>query len=105
MDKLIPTKQIKIQRWVAPKDANGNAKEGIAESYHIWATPVNNGGGRTDHAGQTILNNRVTFKIYFRADWQINSAWKIIYLGQTFTITNISRIDEKRFNWIIDGEN
>jgi len=101
---MIPTKQIRVEKWVAPKDANGNAKEALETVYNFWAEPVKIGGSRSDTMGQTKLNSQVRFKIRFRPDWQINSAWKIIYLGQRFTITNIERIDEKRFNWLINGE-
>lgn len=102
---MIPTKQVQIEKWGATKDGNGNAKESIVANYAMWAEPVKLGGSRTDTNGQTKLNNQVQFKIRFRPDWKLSAAWKIIYLGQRYTITNIQRIDEKRYNWIVNGEN
>lgn len=101
---MIPTKQIRVEKWKAPKDAKGDAKEVVEVAYNLWAEPVKTGGSRNDSFGQTKLNNSVRFKIRFRPDWKINSAWKIIYLQQRYTIINIERINEKRFNWIINGE-
>jgi SPP1 family predicted phage head-tail adaptor len=102
---MIPKKQIRVEKWIAPKDASGDAKERIEVAYNLWAEPVKIGGNRNDTMGQTRFNNRVSFKIRFRPDWKINSAWKIDYLGERYTITNIQRIDEKRYNWLINGEN
>ena len=102
---MIPTKQIRIEKWGAVKDAKGDMKESILVAYNMWAEPVKISGSLSQTIGQTKLNNQVRFKIRFRPDWHINSAWKIDYLSQRYTITNIQRIDEKRFNWIINGEN
>lgn len=102
---MIPTKQIQVEKWGAVKDANGNAKELIIANYSRWAEPVRLSGNRSDSNGQTTLNKQVRFKIRFRPDWKLSAAWKIIYLGERYTITSIQRIDEKRYNWLINGEN
>lgn len=104
MDSLIPKIQIRVEKWAAVKDANGNRVEGIQKAYNLWAELVQTGNGRTDTAGQTRLTNSKQFKIRFRPDWNIGSGWKILYLQKRYTITGIERLNEKRFNWLVNGE-
>lgn len=101
---MIPGKQIRIEKWKAPKDPKGDAKEAVEFAMPFWAEPVKMNGFRRDSAGQMKLVDAVQFKIRFRPDWKLTGAWKIIYLQKRYTITNIKRIDENRFNWLIYGE-
>lgn len=101
---MIPKKQIRVEKWIAPKDHKGDAKERIDYAINFWAEPVNTGGGRRETAGQDKLTDSVSFKIRFRPDWNIKGSWKIKYLKKRYNITSIKRIDEKRFNWIVNGE-
>lgn len=96
--------QIRIEKWVAPKDVKGNAKEAIDTVYPMWAEVVRTSGFRTDSQGQTRLNKTKTFKIRFRPDWKLDSRWKILYNKKRYSITDIEPINEKRFNWLINGE-
>jgi SPP1 family predicted phage head-tail adaptor len=101
---MIPKTQIRIEKWAANKDANGNMIEGIEQSYNLWAELIQQGNSRTDTAGQVRLSNGKQFKIRFRPDWKVTSKWKFVYLQKRYTITGIERVNEKRFNWIINGE-
>jgi len=101
---MIPKTQIRIEKWGASKDANGNMKEAVQNIYNLWAEIVQSSGVRTDSQGQTRLNKTRTFKIRFRPDWQVDSTWKLVYLKKRYSITDIERIQEKRFNWLINGE-
>lgn len=101
---MIPKKQIRVENWIAPKDAKGDAKERVEFARTFWAEPVTSSGFRSDSNGQTKLNKSVQFKIRFRPDWKLTGAWKIIYLGRRYAITSIERVQEKRFNWLINGE-
>lgn len=101
---MIPDKQIRVEKWIAPKDAKGDAKERIEYAIPFWAELVKTGGYRKDTAGQTKLVDGVQFKIRFRPDWKLKGSWKLKYLGKRYNITNIQRIDEKRFNWLVYGE-
>ena len=101
---MIPKKQIRVEKWVAPKDAKGDAKERIEYALNFWAEPVNTGGGRINTAGQDKLTDSMTFKIRFRPDWKLKGSWRFIYLGKRYNITSIKRIGENRFNWIVNGE-
>ncbi len=101
---MIPKVQIRVEKWQAIKDSNGNPIEQIQVAYNLWAELVQQGNGRIDTAGQTRLTNSKQFKIRFRPDWVIGTKWKFKYLQKRYSITGIERIDEKRFNWIINGE-
>jgi len=101
---MIPKFQIRVEKWVVNKDANGNMIEAIQRAYNLGAELVQQGGGRIDTAGQTRLTNNKQFKIRFRPDWKLTGSWKFKYLQKRYTITNIERVNEKRFNWIINGE-
>lgn len=101
---MIPKVQIRVEKWIAPKDAKGDAKEQVDVAYNLWAEMVSDSGNRSDSAGQTKLEKRKTFKIRFRPDWKLSGVWKIIYLGKRYSITNIERIREQRYNWLINGE-
>lgn len=50
------------------------------------------------------LNKTKTFKIRFRPDWKLSGEWKLKYLQKRYSITSIERINEKRFNWLVNGE-
>lgn len=101
---MIPKAQVRIEKWGATKDGNGNANESVQSAFNLWAEPIRSGGNRSDSHGQTKLSNDVRFKIRFRPDWKINSNWKLIYNGMRYSITQIKRVDERRFNWEIQCE-
>ncbi len=101
---MIPKVQIRVEKWIAPKNSTGDAEEQIAQAYNLWAEIVASSPTRTDTNGQTKLNKSKQFKIRFRPDWVLSSVWKIVYLQKRYSITGIERINEKRFNWIINGE-
>ena len=101
---MIPKAQIRVEKWQQVKDGNGNAVESVQYAYNLWAESVRTGGNRTDSNGQTKLNNSVRFKIRFRPDWKINGMWKLIYNGMRYSITDIKRVNERRFNWEINCE-
>lgn len=101
---MIPKVQIRVEKWAAQKDANGNRVEGIEKSYNLWAEIVPERGIKIEIAGQSRLSNSKLFKIRFRPDWKIGGMWKILYLQKRYTITGIERLNEKRFNWLVNGE-
>lgn len=101
---MIPKVQIRVEKWIAPKNATGDAVEQIQSAYNLWAEVLQSSGNRSDTNGQTKLNLSKQFKIRFRPDWVLGTGWKLVYLQKRYSITAIERIDEKRFNWIINGE-
>ena len=101
---MIPKTQIRVEKWVVNKDANGNGIESIQKAYNLFAELVQQGDSRNDTAGQVRLTNSKQFKVRLRPDWKVDSKWKFLYLQKRYTITGIERVNEKRFNWIINGE-
>ena len=101
---MIPKAQIRVEKWIAPKDAKGDAKERIEQAFNLWAEIVRSSGIKIEIAGQDKLNKNKQFKIRFRPDWKLSGSWRIIYLGNRYRVTSIERIKEKRFNWLINGE-
>lgn len=90
-------KPIKLEKFTTSVDANGDASQTV-ETYTFWAEVTDNGGGRTQAEGKTNLTNTKTFKIWFRVNQFVNADWRIRYFGQTYSVSNIQRINEKRFN-------
>jgi len=101
---MIPKVQIRVEKWVAYKDAAGDAKERVDISYTLFAEILSSSGNRSDTNGQMKLNKTKTFKIRFRPDWKLSGEWKLRYLQKRYSITSIERINEKRFNWLVNGE-
>jgi SPP1 family predicted phage head-tail adaptor len=101
---MIPKKQIRIENWIAPKDAKGDAKERIEYARTMWADVSDRGGFRSNIGGQSRLAKTREFKIRFRPDWKLSGSWRVIYLGKRYRITNIERVKETRFNWLINAE-
>jgi SPP1 family predicted phage head-tail adaptor len=101
---MIPKQQIRIENWIAPKDSKGNPKEQIEFARTFWADVKQRSGNRNDSNGQTKLNKSMEFKVRFRPDWTLKGSWKVIYNKKRYSITSIERIQEKRFNWLINGE-
>jgi SPP1 family predicted phage head-tail adaptor len=95
-------KPIKLLKYTTSVDANGDAGQTV-QTYTFWAEVSDNGGGRSQSDGRTSLSSGKTFKIWFRVNEFLNADWKIKYFGQTYSVTNVQRIDEKRFNCLISA--
>ena len=44
---MIPKVQIRVEKWIAPKDSKGDAKEQIEVIYNLWAEIVQSSGSVT----------------------------------------------------------
>ena len=97
-------KPIKLLKYTSTIDADGDATETVVTTYKMWAEITDDGGGRNQSNGKTELSDSKTFKIYFRG-YNITPDMRIEYFGQTYSISNAKRIDEKRFNWEISAFN
>ena len=93
-------KPILLKNYTTFIDENGDASQ-FATSWKVWAEVTDIGGGRSQVDGRTTLADGKEFKIWFRNEWALNGDWKVMYLGQTYAITGLTRVDEKRFNWLI----
>ena len=91
-------KPIKLLKYTNTIDADGDATDTVAVTYKMWAEISDEGGGRTQADGRTDMSDTKTFKLSFRG-YNITSDYKIEYFGQTYSISAVRRIDEKRFYW------
>jgi len=97
-------KPIKLLVYGTNIDANGDAIETIQTTYKMWAEVADNGGGKTQANGRTEMSDTKTFRVNFRG-YLITGNYKIKYFGQTYAVTNIERVDERRFNYVLTGFN
>jgi len=97
-------KPIKLFFYGTNIDANGDAIETIETTYKMWAEVADNGGSRTQSLGRTEMSDTKTFRVNFRG-YLITGNYKIKYFGQTYAVTNIERVDERRFNYVLTGFN
>jgi len=67
--------------------------------YKTWAEVTGSGGGRDYLNGQIGLTHTRDFLVRFRFDKFPNCEWKITYQGTPWTVSNIRRVDEKKFYW------
>lgn len=95
-------KPIKLEKYTTFVNGNGDASQTV-ETYTFWAEVTDNGGGRSQVEGRSTLSTAKTFKIWFRVNAFLNADWKIKYFGQTYAVTNVQRISEKRFNCLISA--
>jgi SPP1 family predicted phage head-tail adaptor len=93
-------KPIKLLKYTNTIDADGDATDTVAVTYKMWAEISDEGGGRTQADGRTDMSDTKTFKVPFRG-YNITPDYKIEYFGQTYSISSVKRIDEKRFYWEI----
>lgn len=97
-------KPIKLIQYTQTIDNNGDAEESVAVVYKMWAEVTDEGGSKSMEMGRTAMSDTKTFKINFR-NYLVTGDYKIQYFGQVYAITNIKRIQEKRFNYELSGFN
>jgi len=98
------TKPIKLLKYTTTVDANGDAQETLATTYKLWAEISDSGGGRSQVDCRTDASDTKVFRINFR-DYPITPDFKIEYFGQTYSISNVRRVDQQRFYWEITAFN
>lgn len=97
-------KPIKLIQYTQTIDANGDAIEELETVYKMWADITDEGGSKSLESGRTAMSDTKTFKINFRG-YLVTGDYKVQYFGQTYALTNIKRIQEKRFNYELTGFN
>lgn len=96
-------KPIKLNKYTVTQDGNGDNTEVLTDSYRIWAMVDDGGGSRSVNQGKTNLDHTRTFNVWFRNGFNLTTEWRIKYNGKEYAITNVERINEKRFNYRITG--
>lgn len=93
-------KKIRLEKWTATKDGLGDYKESV-QKWNLWATVTKTGGGRSSLNGQTGLVPSYQFEIYWKPDIFITGKYRVAYDGKLLTVSDFSKVDEKRFYWRI----
>jgi head-tail adaptor len=96
-------KLVKLYQYTNSKSVSGDNVETLALRYRTFAEVTGLGSSRGENRDKTDIGDSKQFKIRWRADWVLNGDWKIKYFGKIYTITGIERINEKRFNWLINA--
>jgi head-tail adaptor len=97
-------KPIKLIQYNQSFDVYGDALEAVQTTYKMWAEIEDSGGSKNQELGRTDMTDSKTFKINFRG-YLVTGDYKIQYFGQTYAVTNVQRIQEKRFNYLITAFN
>lgn len=97
-------KPIKLIQYATNINNNGDAYDSVQTIYKMWAEVEDTGGGRSQSNGRTEISDTKTFKINFRG-YLVTGNYKVVYFGQTYALTSIERVNEKRFNYILTGFN
>ncbi len=87
-------KPAKLERWDG---------ETFVNKFPVFVLPVKNGAARAFDYGQPQITNDYSFQLYFKTNKWPNADWKLIYEGKRYMISEISKVDEKRFFWKISG--
>lgn len=95
-------KPIELIMFAVSKTTAGNwvTDENKGVSFKTWAEITNSGSSR-NYAQQTQLEKTKRFLVRFRFDKYPNADWKIRYNGQDYTVSDIDKVDEKKFYWSI----
>lgn len=94
-------KQIKLVQIAPAKGAEGNWNSEVETSFNTWAEISNTNPFRDYQNGQVQLGESKRFKVRFRFDVYPGADWKVRYTGKDWTISGITRENEKSFYWII----
>lgn len=94
------SEQIRLEKWTSSKSNAGDFQESI-QRYNLWAEVVSSGGARATQAGQTTINQTVTFRVRFRPDFKPTGNWRVVYEGKRYTVTALEKENNKRFYWLI----
>lgn len=94
---------VRLSKWVTIKDANGNNTESITKNVSTFAEVTDISGNRTTLYGDTDMAKLKRFRIRFNTKFNPTGNWRIIYDGDRYTVTKISKDEEKRFFWTFEA--
>lgn len=95
-------KQIKLVQLVTPKAAAGNWQAEVeGEKFSAWAEVSELSAFREYAQGQTQMGHTKRFRVRFRFDKYPGAEWKIVYQGKQWTVTQVTRENERQFYWVL----
>lgn len=90
-------RQVKIIPYTNSRATTGQNIETAGTAIRVWAEVENPSGSRAYQNGQTQMGSTRDFTIRYRFDKSPDSNWKLVYDGRTWTISEIRKVDEKKF--------
>jgi SPP1 family predicted phage head-tail adaptor len=90
-------RQVSIIPLTHSKSDSGAWQKTEGTPYRVWAEVTDPSGFNVYQNGQTQLGQTKTFTIRFRFDRTPDCDWRLIYDGRRWTVTEIRRVDEKKF--------
>lgn len=96
---------IKLVQIAVTIIGNGRNIESEGISFQTWAEISNPSVFRDYLYGQTQMGKTKNFLVRFRFDKYPNADWKVIYNGVQWTISQIQKVNEKPFYWLLIGSN
>ena len=94
-------KQIQLIQISVAIDYTGRNIEEPGEVFNTWAEITNPSGFRDYDNGITQFGKTKKFLVRFRFDLSPNVDWKVKYEGKEWTISQINKVEEKKFYWQI----
>lgn len=96
-------KQVRIIPYTSAKNASGSFVETPGTGVNIWAKVENPSGSRGYQNGQTQMSNTRTFMVRFKFDLFPDANWRLMYDGKLWTVTDIQKVDERKFYYLISA--
>lgn len=90
-------KQVQIIPVTSEKNESGSWVETEGTKAGVWAEVTDPSGFRAYQNGQTQLGETKNFLIRYRFDRFPNCDWRLVYDGRRWTVSEIRKVDEKRF--------
>jgi len=90
-------KPVQVEAYKSEQNASGSNIEAVQYRANTWAEVDNPSGFRAYQNGQTQLGSTKSFLIRFRFDRFPDCNWRIKYNNKLWTVTEIQRVDEKKF--------
>lgn len=92
---------IELVQIVSAKDSAGRWQSSEGEVFQTWADVASVSGFREYQVGQTQLGETKTFQVRFRFNKYPNCDWKVRYDGKVWTVSEIEKVNEKQFYWLL----
>lgn len=95
-------KRVQLLKREVQTGTDGRRVPGTTQTYNLWAEVTSLSGSR-DYNQQTQLTATRRFKVRFKFNLHPNCDWLVKYNGNEYTVSEILRVDERRFYWQFTG--
>lgn len=96
-------KRIQLVKITTAKISGGSWGQPTKTRYNYWAEVSRSSGSRNYQNSQTQLGETVRFRIRYNGEFDLSAKWYLVYNGNDYTISSITKENEKQFYWIIEA--